>query len=137
MSRFGKKGCQDQLVICQWLRDRIVGTCALPLPNPNLRKPKLFPDPFFSLSSLSPKLRALKGALIIILVYFIPSLSFHQVFTQSFPKLYSTLSVNFSLSSQAASFFLEKNMKPFRFNSLKIHAIEPHLVLIAALYSLY
>ena len=92
------------------------GTCVLPLPNPNLRKPKLFPDTFFFLSLIS-KLRALKNPLI--LVYFIPSLCLHQVLTKTFPKLYSALSVNFSLFSLDCPFFLEKNMKLFWFSSWK------------------
>ena len=92
------------------------GTCVLPLPNPNLRKPKLFPDTFFFLSLIS-KLRALKNPLI--LVYFIPSLCLHQVLTKTFPKLYSALSVNFSLFSLDCPFFLEKNMKLFWFGSWK------------------
>lgn len=79
-------------------------------------KAKAFPRYIFFLSLIS-KLRALKNPLI--LVYFISSLCLHQVLTKTFPKLYSAVSVNFSLFSLDCPFFLEKNMKLFWFSSWK------------------
>lgn len=64
-------------------------------------------------------------------------LCLHQVLTKTFPKLYSALSVNFSLFSLDCPCFSREKHETILIQFLKIHAIEPPLVLIAALYSFY